>query len=60
MIDWWKRPLAAHSRRGIGWFRIFGYGLHWKNTTQHPLMFSERVLGHGRQVGNWRFGWLKP
>jgi hypothetical protein len=27
---------------GIGWFRIFGNGLHWKDTTKHKMLFSER------------------
>ena len=35
---------------GIGWFRLFGYGLHWKDTTKHRLYFSER---NGYTKGVW-------
>jgi hypothetical protein len=28
---------------GLLWFRIFGYGLHFKDITKHKLMFSERI-----------------
>lgn len=27
---------------GLGWFRILGKGIHWKDTTKHRLYFSER------------------
>lgn len=51
--------LQAYTRAGIGWFRILGRGLHWKDTRRHPLLFSER---HGfrkrRQFGPWSFSFL--
>lgn len=28
---------------GSGFFRVFGYGLAWKDTNVHPLLFSERL-----------------
>ncbi len=43
-----------------GWFRVFGWGLAWKDTRKHSLLFSERELGHGLQVWHWRFKVLKP
>lgn len=58
--DWWQRPLAMHSTRGLGWFRIFGFGLHWKDTRIHPLLFSERYSGRGWQIGHWRLRFLTP
>jgi hypothetical protein len=27
---------------GVFWFRFFGRGLHFRDTAQHPLRFSER------------------
>ena len=27
---------------GIGWMRILGKGIHWKDTSKHRLYFSER------------------
>ena len=26
----------------FGWFRLFGIGFRWKDTTKHKLLFSER------------------
>ena len=31
-----------YQENGFGWFRLFGYGLHWKDTKRHDLLFSER------------------
>ncbi len=46
-----------HNR--FGWFRLFGIGLKWKDTSIHRLIFSERN-GHsiGIQLGKWRIGYL--
>lgn len=43
-----------------GWFRIFGYGLKWKDTDIYGKIFSERVGMQGLQIGKWRIGVLKP
>ena len=45
---------------GIGWVRIFGKGFHWKDTTRHSLIFSERI-GRSRAliIGKWRISRLK-
>lgn len=45
---------------GIGWFRFFGRGLHWKDTTRYNLLFSERQ-GYRKSItiGKWRIGYLK-
>ncbi len=50
-------PLRWMAGNGIGWFRLFGYGLHWNS--REPL-FSER---HGYRkplftIGRWRVHWL--
>jgi hypothetical protein len=39
---------------GFCWFRIFGYGLHFKDITKHKLLFTERY-GHTKylKIGNW-------
>lgn len=46
---------------GLWFFRIFGYGLHWKNTDKHPLLFSQRN-GYRKAltIGNWCFTILRP
>lgn len=28
--------------KGLWWLRICGYGVHYKNTRHHPLVYSER------------------
>ena len=33
---------AFYSVAGLGWFRLFGVGLHWKDTSRHRMYFSER------------------
>ncbi len=39
---------------GVYWFRIFGRGLHIKDTARHSLMFSERYGRTKRvQIGPW-------
>ena len=47
---------SLHFKTG-GWFRLFGYGLTWKDETE-GLMFSER-MGYTK---NWKLGrWIvKP
>ena len=46
-----------HSR--FGWFRLFGRGLKWKDTSIHELLFSERNgYSRGVQVGRWYIGYL--
>lgn len=67
--------LAYGGQRGprwafVGWgtgcwyFRIFGYGLHFKDWRKRTLMFSEREFVHvGKPiliVGYWWIKFLKP
>lgn len=42
------------------WFRLFGRGLKFKDTSIYGLIFSERS-GHfkGVQIGKWRISYLK-
>jgi hypothetical protein len=51
---------ASYKRGGIGWFRLFGKGIHWKDTTKHSLLFSERNgYRKGLNIGLMRFKLLK-
>lgn len=53
--------LTCYYRNRLGWFRIFGFGLHWKDITIHPLMFSERIgKTKSIQFGKWMVRILKP
>jgi hypothetical protein len=50
---------AFYYQNRFGWFRLFGRGLKWKDTSIHGLMFSERNgYSKGIQIGKWRIGYL--
>jgi len=50
---------ALFLQKGFGWFRIFGRGIKWKDTTKHPLLFGERYgCSKGLTIGKWRIGLL--
>lgn len=52
---------SKHSIEGMGWFRIKGYGVSWKNVKMHGLSFSERYgYKPGVKIGNYIFHFLKP
>lgn len=44
----------------LGWIRIFGRGIKWKDTRINMLLFSERN-GYSKaiQINNWRISYLK-
>jgi hypothetical protein len=56
------KPLSGYSEKGLWWFRIFGWGIRWKRTDQHYILFSERDLTFKRVLtfGIWSFRILKP
>jgi hypothetical protein len=43
------------------YFRLFGYGLTFKDVRYHPPLFSERY-GYTKRLklGSWRVGVLRP
>jgi hypothetical protein len=50
-----------YAGNGIAWFRVFGWGLHWKDLRRHQLNFSERNgLVKKLRIGDWLFGGLRP
>lgn len=55
-------PFAIAREPGIGWFRVFGYGLHWKDARRHFVFFSERngLQRRSFRVGVWSFKVLVP
>lgn len=50
---------AIALSNGVGWMRILGKGIHWKDTTKHRLYFSERN-GYRKalNIGKWRLSLL--
>jgi hypothetical protein len=43
-----------HLHHRGGWLRIAGYGVRWKDTTTHPLLWSERNGRHYQiKIGRW-------
>ena len=51
--------LSFYYYNRFGWFRIFGRGLAWKDTSIHRLMFSE-LWGHTKtlSIGTWSIKYL--
>ena len=47
------------SRDGLGFCRLFGVGIGWKDTRRWNLSFSERN-GYKRHfmIGRWSLGWI--
>jgi hypothetical protein len=58
------RFTGGHREPGMWWFRIQGYGLHYKDTRRHRPLFTERNrLGTHRadvHVGPYLVGVLHP
>ena len=59
MTDQWRVYCGARGDR-IGWFRLLGVGVAWKDHTQHRALLSERYSGrHGFRkrrylhLGSW-------
>ena len=50
----------SHARwDGYWWFRVCGKGIHGKDITRHPLLFSERNGYVKRiQICKWSIKWL--
>ena len=54
-----SKILIFYSCKGMFWFRIFGRGLHFKNTKYHELLFSERNNLAVLKIGNYYIRYLK-
>lgn len=53
--------ICGYKKKGLFWFRIFGYGLQGKDTHTHALLFSERYgYRKGFYIGRWIFHFLTP
>jgi hypothetical protein len=54
-------PLVTCGSRSCGWFRLFGYGLWWKDRSRHRLYFSERNWHRPFDfaIGTWHFKFLR-
>lgn len=51
---------ASFSKKGFGWFRLFGKGIKWKDITKNQLLFSERYgYSKGITIGKWRISLLE-
>jgi len=48
-----------YNNDGIGWFRLIGVGLHWKDTSKLWLRYSERnERRKAIKIGAWRISFL--
>lgn len=50
----------SYSEDGITWFRIFGFGLWWKDKRKQRLLYSERNKINCWHTKNYVFKILKP
>lgn len=62
--QFWKSPrsvVQAHRYEGGCWFRVFGFGLSFRDSRTHIPLFSERY-GYRKivYVGKWKVEFLKP
>lgn len=54
------RIWAFYYYNRCGWFRLFGYGLLWKDINIHDLTFSQRNdYSKGIKLGKWYIGICK-
>jgi len=64
MIDSGKKLLSKllyiYTTDGMIWFRLFGWGLCFKDLSKHPPLFSERN-GYTKRIliNNWSITKLK-
>jgi hypothetical protein len=53
--------IRFYYSKGFVWFRILGYGLHFKNIKMHGLTFSERTFKKFIKLPfGWRVIYLRP
>lgn len=55
------RAISWYVKGGAGWFRLFGYGIYWRDTRRYKILFSERK-GYSKvlRVGNFLVRFLTP
>lgn len=55
-----SRYIYIYNNNRKGWLRFFGKVISWKDTSIHPLMFSERNgYTSGFNFGKWRINFEK-
>jgi len=62
-MDLYKKVIryiwSSHYNNKRGWFRLFGYGISFKNLSLYSLVFSERIgKCIGFKIGNYYFRYL--
>lgn len=57
-----EAAFEASGSPTLGYFRVFGHGLHWKHTGHHRLYYSERTGSRKPtlRIGKWWFTILRP
>jgi hypothetical protein len=55
------RIFYYHKSDGFFWFRIFGYGLVFKDLTKYQMRFSERYeYANSIRIGKWLIRPINP
>lgn len=55
------KAISWYVRGGAGWFRLFGYGIYWRDIRKNKMLFSER-MGYSRvlKIGSFMVKFLTP
>jgi len=54
-----RKVLEFSLEPGLGFFKLFGVGLRWKDTSRHRMFFSERNgITKALKIGSWRISFL--
>ncbi len=49
-----------HHDRGIGYFRLYGWGVQWRDTRSHPPTYGPRAQWTKVGIGPYLFRLLRP
>lgn len=57
-VNW--RFIQGWLDTDMGWIRLFGYGIAWKDLGKHGILFSDRE-GKGKRyrIGRYQFKFLR-
>lgn len=58
MISFGNQWFGFAGDHTLGFVRLFGYGVRWKDTTRHHVFWSERNKVRSFSVGNYAFSLL--
>ena len=58
MISFGNQWFGFAGDRSLGFVRLFGYGVRWKDTAKHHVFWSERNKPHSFRIKNYSISLL--